>query len=269
MKPIPTAQSKPKHRKQLNVLQTELLQTLYKFRFGTAELLSQYQEQSVRYTNVRLKILLKQEYVGRNYDSSYRIKQRPATYFLLPKAVRLLKTNPELDPKGLHLQYYNRAASALFVGHWLRLFRIYLKLNRLYGEQLECFMGSELAEQSRFPRPLPDAYLSFSGAHAGTPDCMLELLESSTPLDRLRQRLNRYLRHYELGSWEGEYPRILLVCDNVGLQREIQRYMARTLEYRGVRVQCYITTVKALMNAGGYKDDVWTDVGEPDGSLAL
>ena len=87
----PTTQSKsiskPKVRKQLNELQSELLLVLYKFRFGTVELIAQYQDQSVRYTNVRLKILLEQDYIGRNYDSSYNIKGWKASYYLLPKEI--------------------------------------------------------------------------------------------------------------------------------------------------------------------------------------
>jgi hypothetical protein len=69
--------TKPIHHKQLNELQLELLTILYKFRFGTAQLISRYQEQSIRNTNVRLKNLLEQELIGRNYDGSYRINRRP------------------------------------------------------------------------------------------------------------------------------------------------------------------------------------------------
>lgn len=262
-------QPPPIHRKQLNQLQTELLQVLYKFRFGTAQLLSYYQEQSLRYTNVRLKILLEQKLIGRNYDSSYRINHRPATYYLLPGAIRLLKTNPELDPKGLHLQYYNRTAKAVFVNHCLRLFRLYLKLDSFYGEDMECFTASELTNQTRFPRPRPEAFLNFSGKHAGTADCMLEILESSTPLDRLRQRLNRHFVHYELGSWEGDYPRILLVCDNAGLAREIQRYLAYKLDYSGAPLRFYITTLRELLNSRSPNETVWTYVSDPETLVTL
>ena len=253
MKPSPTTtptttQPKTIHRKQLNSLQIELLRTLYKFRFGTAELLSQYQEQSLRYTNKRLQILFDQEYIGRNYDSSYRIKGRAASYYLLPKVIQVLKTNLELDPKGLHLQYYSRNAKATFTNHWLRLFRIYLKLDTLFDEDLDFFTSSELATEENYPRPLPDGFLSWSGSHQSTPDCMFELLESSTALDRLRQRVNCYMAHREADEWSGEYPAILLVCDNAGLERELQRYIARTLDYRGSRLTYYTTTIKAVLS---------------------
>jgi hypothetical protein len=264
-----TTQANLKRRKQLNELQLELLIALYKFRLGTAELLSQYQEQSLRYTNVRLKILLEQKYVGRNYDSSYRIARRPATYYLLPNGIQALKTNPDLDPKGLHLQYYNRKVKPAFISHSIRLFRLYLKLDSLYGETLDFFTASELTADKQYPRPLPDSFLSFSGKQAAILDCMLELIESTTPPDRVRQRLNRFMTHEQLKTWDGAYPVILLVCDNVGLEREMQRYMTRTMDYRGSRLRCYTTTLRAILSSKSVKDTVWTDVTRPDEIVAL
>jgi hypothetical protein len=270
LKNIPTATTlKTKHRKTLNPTQTELLIALYKFRFGTAELISQYQEQSLRYTNIRLKILLEQEYIGRNYEPSYRIHGRPANYYLLPKAIRLLKVNPELDLKGLHLQYYNRTAKANFINHWLRLLKLYLKLDSLYGEDLELYTSSELAGQTRFARPLADAFLSFSGKYRNTPDSLLELIEGTTPLDRVRQRLNRYVRHCEAGDYGSKYPRLLLVCDNGGLEREIQRYMARTIANHGINMQCYTTKIRALVGLSVVKEAVWTDVSQLENKVSL
>lgn len=270
----PTTQSqsisKPKIRKQLNELQSELLLILYKFRFGTVDLIAQYQDQSVRYTNIRLKILLEQEYIGRNYDSSYNIKGRPASYYLLPKAINLLKANPELDSKGLHLLYYNRNAKPVFVNHWLRLFRFYMKLDELYGRNLEFFTSNELAEQKHFPRPLPDGYLKFSGKYSDIPDCMFELIESSTPLSRLRPRVTRYMTHLELEKWKGDYPRILLVCDNAGLKQEIQRYIATTLDRKGIiGLDYYMTTLRALLASNSRNKAIWSDVLEPEELISL
>ena len=265
----PTAQPIPTRHRQLNALQLELLIALYKFRFGTAELISQYQEQSLRYTNVRLTILLEQEYIDRNYDSSYRITRRPATYYLLPNGINALKANPDLDPKGLHLQYYNRKVKPAFISHSIRLFRLYLKLDSLYGETLDFFTASELAADRQYPRSLPDGFLHFSGKQAEIPDCMLELVASTIPPDRLRQRLNRYMTHEQAKTWEGTYPIILLVCDNVGLEREMQRYMARTMDYRGSRIRCYTTTIRAVLNSKSVKNTIWADVTKPDEIVAL
>jgi hypothetical protein len=261
---------KPITHKQLNKLQIELLQVLYKFRFATADLISEYQGQTTRNSNVRLKNLLGQEYIGRNYDDGYRIRHRPATYYLLPKAVRFLKTNPGLDAKGLHLGYYSRNAKPEFVNHWLRMFRIYMKLDELYGDNLELFTSSELAEQSIYPKVRPDAYLTFSGGHDAYPNCVLDLIESNKPADQIRQKVVRYIAHYEAVAAGDDYPRVLLVCDNSGLERELQRILARTLDYRGMmNLRYYTTTLRALYGLYEASAPIWTNVQKPDESIAL
>jgi hypothetical protein len=256
---------KSKSRKQLNELQIELLQILYKFRFANSKLIAQYQEQTSRNINVRLTNLLDQEYIGRNYDSSYRINRRPATYYLLPKAIRFLKTNPDLDAKGLHLLYYNRKAKPVFINHCLRLFRIYLKLDAQFGESLEFFTSTELADQTQFPRPLPDGLLNFSDQSGGLPAYVVDLLESTTPLPRLRRRVARFINHSEIGNWLGDYPGILLVCDNVGLERELQRYIAHMLNMSGAyKLRYRTTTLKALLSSRNFDDPIWSNVEDPE-----
>jgi len=261
---------KPISRKQLNELQIEVLQILYKFRFATAELISQYQEQSIRNSNVRLKNLLEQKYIGRNYDDSYRIKQWPATYYLLPDGIRFLKANPELDKKGLHLSYNSRWVKPEFTRHWLRMFRIYLKFDSIYRDDLEFFTSTELTDQQKFPRPISDAFLSFRSEYANNPDYMLELMESNISLARLRQRVNRFMYHSQTGNWTGNYPIVLLICDNVGLERELQNYIARTLNYRGlVKPTYYTTTLRALFGSRIANDAIWSEVTKPEVLLVL
>jgi len=252
-------------KKQLSELQIEVLKILYKFRFSNSKLISQYQGQSIRNINVRLSNLLTQEYIGRNYDSSYRIKHLSATYFLLPKAIKILKADPELDPKGLHLLYYNRTAKQAFINHWLRIFRIYLKLDELYQDNLEFFTSTEIAEQTSLPRPLPDVLLKFSGQYANTPDYMLELVDSNKSLVRNKQRINRYISHYEQGSWEHiNHPRILLIFDNIGLERELQRHIARTLNNKAILdLTFYTTTLKALYSSTKTQDNIYSNVLDP------
>lgn len=263
---------KPIVRKKLNELQIELLQILYKFRFGNANLISRYQGQTARNINVRLKNLSAQEYIDRFYSDTDRINRRQATYFLLPKAIRLLQKDPELDFKGLHLNYSSRSASPTFVSHWLRMFRLYLKFDELYGSKnLDFYTNTELAQETKFPKVRPDAFLSFGGRHNDIPDCMFDLLESNKPIDQMRQRATRYIYHYETNDdWDGSYPRILLICDNVGLERDIQRIVARTLDRSGkTEPEYYTTTLKALYSARNSNTPVWTNPVEPEILMSL
>jgi hypothetical protein len=263
---------KPKARKQLNELQTELLQILYKFRFGNVKLISQYQDQTIRNSNVRLKNLLEQDYIGRFYTSIDRINRRPATYFLLPKAIRLLAAQHPADSKGLHLLYYNRSVKPAFVGHWLRLFRLYLKLDELYSNDLEFYSATELADQQQFKKAKPDVFLSFSGKHADMPDCMFDLIESNISSERIRQRVSRYIYHQQITThWSStSYPCILLLCDNLGLERDVRRMVARTMDYASATKPVYFTTtLKALFGLRSTATPIWSSTQDSDTLLSF
>jgi len=103
-----------------------------------------------------------------------------------------------------------------------------------------------------------------------TQDYMLEMLDSTTSLARLRQKATRFMYHSQTGNWPENYPDILLVCDNAGLERELQNFVARTLNYRGlVKPQYYTTTLRALYGARKANDAIWSNVLEPEKLLPL
>jgi len=268
----PTAPS-PKYRKQLNELQTEILLLLYKFRFATPDLIIKYQGlQSRRYVNVRLKILMEQEYIGRIYDSSHRIKGKQAIYYLLPDGIKFLKTSSEnLDPKGLNLLYYNRSASEGFVNHCLSLFGLYIKFDEQYGQSLEFFTRSEIANEKRFPRPLPDANLVLQHKQAVDSEFFLEYIEKELPYFTVRRRIRRYFTHYdeERDNTQGDYPIVLLVGEGSYLERQVQRMAARLIDRNDSDLKVYTTTTKALLGSKSRKTAVWSDVMEPEGLVSL
>ena len=260
--------SSPKYRKQLNELQTEILLLLYKFRFATPDLIIRYQGlESRRYVNVRLKILMEQEYIGRIYDSSYRIKGKQAIYYLLPEGIKVLKSSGEdLDPMGLNLLYYNRSASEGFVNHCLSLFGLYLKFDELYSTSLEFFTRSEIANEKRFPRPLPDANLVLQHKQAEDSEFFLEYIEKDLPYFTVRRRIRRYFNHSE-EDWDdsqGDYPIMLLVCESSYLERQVQRMADRLIERNDSDLKVYTTTTKALLEQKNRKTAVWSDVLEPE-----
>src|ERR1700691_4894520 len=89
--------TQPSHRKALNKEQLNVLYALYKFRFATTDLLRTTQNKQLtrQYMNTRLRILREQEYIGRRYDTTYRLQAKFAQYYLLPKGIAVLKQHPE------------------------------------------------------------------------------------------------------------------------------------------------------------------------------
>src|SRR5215471_11927841 len=110
----------PINRKPLNYEQLHVLDSLYNFRFGTTDLLatSMSKPTSRRFMNERLRVLCEQEYIGRRYDSSYRLQARFASYYLLPKGIEVLKKkSKEYRTSVLRNIRKDNAASDRFAQH--------------------------------------------------------------------------------------------------------------------------------------------------------
>ncbi len=242
-----------KSYKPLNNKQIEVLNILYRFRFGTSELIALIMNQSTIYTRTRLNRLLDQDYIARNYDSSYKLRGIAANYYLTPKAIKLLKNNNKLDQKGLHLLYYNKRASAKFIKHWLDIFRIYLKLMELYKNKLEFFTSTEITNQDQFPRPKLDSYLTINNSNY-----FLELLDNSMSYTLLKRKVNKHIKHYETEELKGDYPTILLICSTEAIKAMITKYLRYTLDKMGIdELEFLITTKKQLLKQKDNKQTIW------------
>lgn len=98
-----------KQSKQATKKQLAVLKQLYRFRFGTSDLLARSLDlKDGRYIHMRLDASVKQEYIGKNYNSSYKLEGKPATYYLLPKAFAALKQHAETDDKEVSLNAQKR-----------------------------------------------------------------------------------------------------------------------------------------------------------------
>lgn len=101
--------------------QLDVLKLLCRFRFGTTDLFARALDlKDGRYIHMRLDALVKREYIGKNYDSTYKIEGRPATYYLLSKAFAALKQHHKAIGKDLSLNtlrnaYKDKEASNEFI----------------------------------------------------------------------------------------------------------------------------------------------------------
>lgn len=153
-----------KQSKQATKKQLAVLKQLYRFRFGTSDLLARSLDlKDGRYIHMRLDASVKQEYIGKNYNSSYKLEGKPATYYLLPKAFAALKQHAETDGKEVSLNAQKRLQRQ----RCLRTVRcqetsriIYDKLRASYNKSLGFWTKEQLNfdKYSHFPQPLPDAF---------------------------------------------------------------------------------------------------------------
>lgn len=258
--------SEPKYRRKLNVEQLEVLELLYRFRFGSSDLIAQsFGKTNGAFMYKRLKIMVEQGYIGKRFDSSYRIKGKPAAYYSLPTGVKALKaTNEDADPKII---YKDKTVSEQFVGHSLGIFAVYNLLNALYGDQLKFFTKSDLRTYDYFPQPLPDAFVALK-SNSGVKRFFLDKFDSDVPYFALNKRLKQYVDYADNGDWEvtdSEFPAILFICAD---QKQEKRLLGRTASLDEELIMG-TTTQTLFMSATHANDAIWMNEPEPTQRISL
>jgi predicted ArsR family transcriptional regulator len=97
---VNSSKLKPKYRRPLNETQIEVLRLLYWLRFGTCGQIAKYLEKTdIKQVQKKLKILEDQGCISKRYEKSYKLRGRPAEYYLTPKGGRLLQAYDRKDTK--------------------------------------------------------------------------------------------------------------------------------------------------------------------------
>ena len=219
------------NNKRLNTKQLSILDTLYRFRFGTTDLLAKaLNVKTKNKMNERLKVLLDQEYIGRHYEPSYRLLGKHASYFLLPKGIKALREiEDKYDDAVLHNIYKDKSASEQFINHNLAVFNTYCELKAKHGESLRYFTKSQLGQYEYFPKPLPDAYVRIQKENKEV-QYFIELLETQRPFFISARKLKHYVEYSETGEWEDTgtvLPTIALLCDSDTLKKRMDTQLLK------------------------------------------
>ena len=225
----------PTHR-SLNTHQQQLLQLLYLFRFATARQIAEQQgAKHVRVILDRLKILVDQGYIGMNYDSTYKLQGKPASYYLLHPSFKYLKTQAFVSPTVIKSIYYDRKADDQQIAHYLHVFSAYNSLKKKYGQDYNIFAKSELRDWKHFPKEKPDLYLRRKDkATDGINDYYVDTFETRTSYGRIRHKIKAYINYAERGGWQKNkkraLPTVLLVCEDSNVNRKVNTIVNRERE---------------------------------------
>lgn len=235
------------------------LQILYKFRFGTNELIAKYRGISRSTVNESMLTLVNKGYVERKYDNNKKIKGESAVYYLSSKGIRYLKSKFSLADKIVQALYKNRIVSDQFIEHNLTVFRTYLILQQQYKDSYDVFTKAELAKYDQYPEQLPDLLLV---SKDGKTDYMLDIFLNQ-PFFVIKKRIEYYIDHRD-DDWDDSepYPSILLVCPDARNETKVIKYTESQLE----DFDFLITTNKALLGEG---KEIWTDPVEPEKLVKL
>lgn len=251
-----------KHRKKLNAEQLEVLELLYKFRFGSNDLFARHFGKKDRsFVFKRLSILLEQGLIGKRFESSYRIRGKPAAYYLTPDGARALQANKQNRTVNIKTIYKDGVVSEDFVEYCLDIFSIYCQLRSKHGDALHFFTKPQLAKYDYFSEFVPHAYIRLD-SKAGEEDFFLEYMQSTKPFFTVTRKIKEYIEYADSGEWDAgtdsKFPEILFICDKPSLQNRLLKKSASTLADAGDELNFFVTVKDSA---------IWFDLAEHETAL--
>lgn len=252
MKKTAKTKDQPKLRK-LTKSQLDLLKLLYKFRFATTTLLATHRHKNPVTIYGTLQLLLKSQYIAKNYAPSYKLAGRGAEYYLTKTGIRYLRDNEQLSEAVLHAMYKNKHLGQPFIQKCLLIYKIYIQLIRQYGSTMKIYTRAEMQGIDGFPEQLPDMYIT-SDKNTYFLDIFTENLYYL-----VKKRLDALVKHYESDEWtEDKYPTILLVFPDSSIEAKAQAYIEKIKDdayFEDDELIFMLTTQKALFSEN---KNIWT-----------
>lgn len=253
----------PKYRKSISKSQLRLLLIIFKFRFVSSEYIASWFNKDKSTIYERLFVLVSRGYIRKDYDNTYRLRLRPATYSLTVRGIKCLRGSEiKLSELALRNMYKNSSASLQLVEHSLNVFKLCVLLKNQYSDAstdtFDIFTRSELSDYDDFIRPLPDLYLRRASKRSTKPSYQLEAIEAGTYTWIIRKRFQAHQDFLdESDTWDDNYPTLLFVCGNNNTEKRIQRLIFNS--YFDFEVY---TTTEERLNTNAAK--VWLTEYDPD-----
>ena len=220
----------PTYRRPLNEQQLAILTLLARFRFGTSTLFATSLNSTQRSLHKRLRILVEQEYIGKRYNTSYKLAGRSAEYYLLPKGIEVLATDDAYKPKLLKLLAKDQNASERFVRHCLSILGARVQLKTIHGDALQFRTRSDYAGNELFPQPLPDGY-AFTETNCKRTHYFVECFDGTMPESVMRATISKHIEFYDNDNWTSDlaYPTVVLICRDERLKIKVKKWVQKAV----------------------------------------
>lgn len=235
--------------KELSTKQIELLYLLYKFRIITVTQCARYFRIAPTTAQIRMATIVRGSFIGQRYHSSYRLKGKPASYFLLPRGFNALKRYKELDEAVIKQLYNDPKASDSFVDRQLFIVRTALALRNSYDlSDHEPLTRSELIAYSSLPEYLPEGFFWLGKTGATRLPIFVDVVLAQEPLFVILRKLRSYIAYMESGEWEEmqDFPTLLFICETESLKRHVSRKMRQLLYRQDSELLIGVTSIDLL-----------------------
>ena len=250
-------------QRKLNQDQLEVLQALYRFRFGTRSLLATYLDKPNNTSLYsRLTILKKYGYLDERYDSSYKLAGREAEFSITYKAAQVLRDAELIDATNAQLQatYKDKTVSDQYVQQLTLLFKIRNILSTHYD--LQWFTGRDIAQLDYFPKRKPTAFITVKANDTIT-RCFVEYVPAGTSISAIRGKLKQYSAYFQQDAWgvtQTPFPKILYIAEDGMTEQGIRYHIKKELFRADTDIQYYTSTKKAVLGLTDDAASIWTSL---------
>jgi hypothetical protein len=215
--------------RKLNDKQLDVLITVLRFRYVTADNLAIQRNISHNSAYSALEILNKSGYLGKLHDKSYRLMNKSARYFLTKQATDLLKTI--VDPKQPEAIWKSRlrdgSRSTEFIDQQVAIHAAYNALVGQFGDDVYILTALDQYGTEGIIKPIPGLLV--------TPNkekhFFVELADNQH-LFLIRKRIRKYIQNYDNHEWEwDEYPDVYIVRATTANDRtRLRKYASQKME---------------------------------------
>lgn len=260
-------------RSALKQGQIDILEVLYKYRFGSRQLIADslgIKAGSSLYE--KLNVLIKHGLVAKRQEKRLKLLGMPAAYYLTSKGIKTLKAlegHEYITEAIIKASYRDKALSQAFVSHTLGVYRYTNALMRQHAE-LKVYLRRDMSRFSYFPDSPPDAFLSLK-LNDIPKRFFLDLIPDNLPRIVLARRIAGYIEFFDDGGWDAtnsELPKLLFIAEKDTTANRVRRTAQAMLSRADVDLEIYVTIVTALANTDSM-GEVWTDISDPDELLSL
>ena len=258
-------------RVTLNSGQLAVLELVYKYRFGSRQLLAN--SLGVKPENglyEKLEILVRGNYLGKHLEKRLTLQNVPAAYYLTSKGLKALQALPGhefVGEQALQESYRDKSiVGNRFIAHSLNIYKQTQLLQKQYPG-LKVFTGRDMSRYGYFPKRLPDAFLSFAGGNSDQPHrFFFDIARDQQPRSDLINKLATYVEFFDDGGWDetgSEIPVVLLLCEWSPSEKSIQRLVRAQLNKLDSDLRVYTNSIRAADKT------TWTDVQDTDELVSL
>lgn len=249
--------------------QIDILETLYKYRFGSRSLIAGLLNINDSTLYKKLCVLVRHGLVGSKLENKSRIKGLPVAYYLTPKGLKFLQSLGDhafVTDKIIKASYRDKSASEPIIIHSLSVFSQIIALKRRYPS-LKAYLRRDMSRFDYFPANPPDAFLSLANGD-DIKRFFIDIIPDNQERKVFFQKVFAYITFFEKGDWDitnTEIPSLLFIAENANTEYRIRRLIKGAINKIELDedLDIYTTTKNAIEHMDN-EALVWTNINDDE-----